>query len=68
MEPLTVERDDVITAAGACALAAHATRRQVGLRRNAGPGNASHRAWLRDLADSYEATGRRLQRAADEAV
>lgn len=60
-----VNRDDVITAAGACAIAAAATLRQTKLRRNAGPDRATEREWLRTQAAEYREVGRRLQDIAD---
>jgi hypothetical protein len=66
--PVTVERDDAIMAAGACVVGARHYRMQARLRRNAGPHNASHRAWLRMVADEMEAVGNRMQAVADEAV
>jgi hypothetical protein len=66
--PLTVERDDAITAAGACVVGARHYRKQAKLRANSGPSNKSHRAWLRGVADEMEAAGRRMQAAADDAI
>jgi hypothetical protein len=66
--PVTITRIDAINAAGGCVIAAHHYRKQAKLRRNSGPANRSHRAWLRMVADEMEETGRRLQAVADGAL
>jgi hypothetical protein len=66
--PVTIERSDAITAAGGCTQAARRYRLDAKLRGNGGPRNASHRRWLRAMADEMDATAQRLQRVADEAV
>jgi hypothetical protein len=66
--PVAIPRYDAINAAGACCIAANHYRRQAKLRSNSGPTNASHRAWLRLMADEAEQAGRVLQAAADAAV
>jgi hypothetical protein len=65
--PVTIERSDAIDAAAALLLMARENRRAAKLRQNAGAGNASHRKWLRDGADVYEAAAARIQAAADAA-
>jgi hypothetical protein len=64
--PVTVERSDVIDAAGALVLMARDYRQQARSRANAGPHNAGYREGLRHTANVYEAVGYRLQKAADE--
>jgi hypothetical protein len=65
---VSVERSDVIDAAAALALMARENRRAAKLRRNAGPGAAAHRAWLRSSADVYEAAASRMQAVADASL
>lgn len=66
--PVVVERGDAITAAGACTQAAVMYRKQARKRSNGGPRLASHRSWLRMMADEMDAAAVRLQAVADEAV
>lgn len=65
---VSVERSDVIDAAAGLHQMAANYRRQAKSRRNAGAHNKAHRAWLRDVADLYEAAAVRMQRAADDAI
>jgi hypothetical protein len=65
---VSVERSDVLDAAAALALMARENRRAAKLRRNAGSSAASHRRWLRETADVYDAAARRMQTAADNAL
>ena len=63
--PVAIERSDAIDAAGALVHLAGVKRREATSRSNAGPDNASHRAWLRAGADVYDAAAYRIQNAAD---
>jgi hypothetical protein len=65
---VTVERSDVIDAAGALLVLASKARRDARSRRNAGAHLAPVRASLRASAEVYEAAARRMQAAADEAL
>lgn len=62
-----ITRHDAINAEGGCTVAAHLYRKQVGLRKNAGPHMAHHRAWLRQMADAQDAAARELRRGIDAA-
>jgi hypothetical protein len=65
---VSVERSDVIDAAAGLMLMASTYRQAVNLRKNGGPENKAHRAWLRSTANTYESAAQRLQRTADSAL